>query len=151
MKLELLMTYDVDLHEPTQVGVVPSGVRFITNVKGGTVQGPRIKGTVRPGGADWFLMGNDGVGRLDARITFETEDGAYIYVQYHGVIEMNEAVAAAMAGVQPTEYGDTYFMTAPRFETGDERYAWLNSVVAVAEGRILPNAGEYRVYQVLND
>ena len=37
------------------------------------------------------------------------------------------------------------------FETGDERYAWLNSVVAVAEGRVLPNAVEYRVYACAND
>ena len=39
-------------------------------------------------------------------------------------------------------------MTQPRFETGDPNYAWLNSVVAVAEGRALPSAVEYRVYQV---
>jgi hypothetical protein len=42
-------------------------------------------------------------------------------------------------------------MTQQRFETGDPRYAWLNSAVCVAEGRILPNAVEYRVFQVVND
>jgi hypothetical protein len=42
-------------------------------------------------------------------------------------------------------------MTQPRFETGDSRYAWLNSVVAVAEGRVLPNAVEYRVFQVVHE
>jgi len=41
-------------------------------------------------------------------------------------------------------------LRAPRFETGDPRYAWLNAVVAVAEGRVLPNAVEYRVFQVSN-
>jgi hypothetical protein len=42
-------------------------------------------------------------------------------------------------------------MTQPRFETGHPDYAWLNSAVGVAEGRVLPNAVEYRVYQVVND
>jgi len=42
-------------------------------------------------------------------------------------------------------------MTQPRFETGDPRYAWLNSTVAVSQGRVLPNAVEYRVYEVVNE
>ena len=90
----------------------------------------------------------EGVGRLDVRGTLETDDGAKIYVQYPGVLVMNEKVQAALAGGGETAFGDTYFMTQPRFETGDPNYAWLNSVVAVAEGRALPGAVEYRVYQV---
>ena len=93
-------------------------------------------------------MGSDGVGRLDVRATLETHDGARIYVQYYGVLVLNEAVAKALSEGGETQYGDTYFMTQPRFETGDPNYAWLNSVVAVAEGRALPSAVEYRVYQV---
>jgi hypothetical protein len=41
-------------------------------------------------------------------------------------------------------------MTQPRFETGDSRYAWLNRVVAVAEGRVLPSAVAYRVFKLVN-
>ncbi len=103
-----------------------------------------------PSGADWLLMGPDGVGRLDVRGTFETDDGAHIYVQYHGILVMNEKIAKSMAEGAETQYGDSYFFTQPRFETGDERYAWLNSIVAIGEGRIIPSAVEYRVYQVVN-
>jgi hypothetical protein len=85
------------------------------------------------------------------RGTLETDDGARIYVQYHGVILLNQKVAEALSGGDELQYGDTYFMTQPRFETGDSRYAWLNSVVAVAEGRVLPNAVEYRVFQVVHE
>ncbi len=52
--------------------------------------------------------------------------------------------------VEALQYGDTYFMTQPRFETGDPRYQWINRIVAVAEGRVLPNAVEYHVYQLVN-
>ena len=57
---------------------------------------------------------------------------------------------SAIAKGEETDYGDTYFMTQPRFETGDPRYQWLNRIVAVAEGRVLPNAVEYHVYQLVN-
>ena len=72
-------------------------------------------------------------------------------MQYYGVVVINDKVAEALAGGRETQYGDTYFMTQPRFETGDPRYAWLNSIVAVSQGRVLPNAVEYRVYEVVNE
>ena len=147
-KLEYLMTFKADLKQPVDVGGVPSGTRQIYDVTGGSFEGPRLKGSVLASGGDWLLVGSDGVGRLDVRATLETHDGARIYVQYYGVLVLNEAVAKALSEGGETQYGDTYFMTQPRFETGDPNYAWLNSVVAVAEGRALPSAVEYRVYQV---
>ncbi len=147
-KLEYLMTFKADLKPPVDVGGGPSGTRQIYDVTGGSFEGPRLKGSVLASGGDWLLMGSDGVGRLDVRATLETDDGARIYVQYYGVLVLNEAVAKALSEGGETQYGDSYFMTQPRFETGDPNYAWLNSVVAVAEGRALPSAVEYRVYQV---
>ena len=39
--------------------------------------------------------------------------------------------------VDPSEY---YFRVAPVFETGVDRYAWLNKILAVGEGeRLTPN------------
>jgi hypothetical protein len=150
-RLEHLMTYRADLKPPVQVGGVPSGTRQIFDVTGGSFEGPRMKGRILPSGGDWLLIGNDGVGRLDVRATFETDDGALIYMQYYGVLVLNEAISASLAEGRATDYGDSYFMTQPRFETGDPGYAWLNSVVAVAEGRVLPSAVEYRVFEVVND
>jgi hypothetical protein len=150
-KLEFLMTFRADLKPPTAVGSGPSGARQIFDVVGGTFEGPKLKGRVLASGGDWLLIGADGVARLDVRGTIETEDGALIYVQYPGVLVMNDKFAQALASGEELQFGDTYFMTQPRFETGDERYAWLNSVVAVAEGRTIPNAVEYRIYHVTND
>jgi hypothetical protein len=44
-------------------------------------------------------------------------------------------------------YG-AYFRTAPRFKSGDPRYACLNQSIFVAEGRVGPGRVEYRVYRV---
>lgn len=151
MKLELLMEYHADLAPPVAVGKGPYGTRQIFEVTGGSFEGERLKGKILTGGADWILIDHEGVGHLDVRGTFQTHDGANIYLQYYGSLVMNEKVQSALESGGSTDYGDTRFFTAPRFETGDERYAWLNSVVAVAEGRVLPGAVEYRVYECVND
>lgn len=149
MKLELLYEMHADLEPPTPVGPGPYGVRMIFDVKGGSFSGPRLRGRLLPSGADWLLVRPDGFGLLDVRATLATDDGAFVYAQYHGVIEMSPAVQQRVAAGGATAFGESYFATQPRFETGDPRYAWLNTVVAVGEGRLLPSAVEYRVYHVL--
>ena len=57
----------------------------------------------------------------------------------------------ALGAGEATQFGDSEFFTQPRFETGHPDYAWLNSVVAVGEGRMLPNAVEYNISRVVNN
>ena len=96
------------------------------------------------------MIDAEGVGHLDVRATLETEDGARIYTQYYGVVVINEKVSSALEQGGAIEYGDTYFMTQPRFETGDARYSWVNRIMGVAEGRLVPSAVEYRVFELVN-
>jgi hypothetical protein len=143
-------TFDARLAPAVPIGDGPFGRRHIREVLGGEVRGERINGKVGTGGSDWILVGPDGWGRLDVRLTILTDDGAAIYVRYHGLIEYNEAALAANAGTRSSEFGDHYFRTAPRLETGDERYAWVNRSLFVAEGRLHPGpVVEYRVSRVL--
>ena len=135
------------------LGPGPLGQRVIANVTGGNVDGDRLKGTISGAGADWLLVGPDGFGRLDVRVTFKTHDGAAIYVQYHGVVQVTEDMAAILGGAsQSVDYGDQYFFTNPRLETGDERYKWVNQTQFIGQGRLVPGPTvEYRVYRVEND
>ena len=80
----------------------------------------------------------------------EIHRGSLEILDQTGVFVEDEKALDCFAAGGATEYGDVYFMTQPRFETGDPRYAWLNSVVAVGEGRVRPSAVEYRVYEVVN-
>jgi hypothetical protein len=151
MKLEFLMEYTADLQQPPRnTGAGPFGTRGLAVVTGGSFEGPRLKGKIWAGGGDWWLLGPDGVLRLDVRGTFETDDGALIYGQYYGVARPEAGSPVAQPG-ETSEYGDAYFMTTPRFETGDERYAWLNGLVCVAEGKRMEQGVAYRVYAVVND
>lgn len=150
MRLEPLMTYHADLCTPVTVGAGPYGNRLIVEVSGGAFEGPRLRGKLLTGGGDWLLIDADGVGHLDVRATFETHDGAAIYVQYYGRLEITDAVMAALGGSGQTGFGDQYFFSQPRFETGDARYRWLNRVIAVGQGRVLPNRVEYQVFECVN-
>lgn len=151
MKLEPLMTYYATLTHALPVGPSMYGNRLIVEVDGGEFQGPRLKGVIRKAGcADWLTMTED-FGHLDVRATLETHDGAYIYVEYIGKLELTPKVQAALAGNGSTEYGESYFVTAPRMQTGDPRYRWVNNMICVAQGKISAGRVDYQVFQVVND
>lgn len=141
--------YHADI-EPHVVGPGPYGNRIEGTITGGEISGERLEGRIVGGGADWLLVGPDGFGRIDVRATMQTVDGAHVYLQYAGLMEMTPAVVALMRGGDtPTDFGDQYLVTAMRLEAGDERYAWVNQAVFVAEGRLVPGRRiEYRVSRV---
>jgi hypothetical protein len=140
-------TFTASLKPPLPVGNGPIGTRMYYEVTGGVVAGERLRGKVL-GGGEWALIGPDGFLRVDVRAQLETHDGAFIYVQYVGLLEMNEAVQRATLTGDGTAYGDQYFYTNPRMETGDPRYAWVNTTFFVGEGHLLPGLGvEYRVWR----
>jgi len=143
------LTMRVGLARPHIIGAGPLGVRVVGGVTTGTVRGTRVNGTIVGPGADWMLIGPDGYGRVDVRLQLETDDGAVIYVRYEGLIELNaKASAALMDPAAETVWDDQYFRTAPRFETGDEGYAWLNQTAFVARGRVTTDGLEYEVFRV---
>ena len=116
-------------------------------LNGGEVVGDRLRVAVR-GGGEWALIGPDGYLRVDVRAQVETHDGAFLYVQYVGLLEMNAIVQNAIEKQIGTEFTDQHFYTNPRFETGDARYSWLNTTFFIGEGRIFPGlAVEYRVWR----
>ena len=146
VKLEHLMKLSIRLGEGISIGAMGRGVRNIGVVADGSFQGEKLRGEVVGPGADWVVMNDRGWGELDVRIALQTDDGDNIYMHYTGVLEFNEAIGAAFAGSGETAIGDNYFVTQPRFETGSEQYAWLNWVVAIAEGRATADGVEYEVY-----
>lgn len=151
MKLEYLCDYTATFITPISVGKGPLGERIVADLTGGYFEGPRMKGKVRASGADWALVGPDGNLRLDVRAVFESDDGAAIYVTYRARMEATEGIRKALAGGGSTNFGDNYFISQIQFETGDERYAWLNNLMAVGEGKLKPNEVTYRVYAVVPD
>ncbi len=142
-------TFNAQVGAPVDVGAAPMGARMCFPMTGGEVSGTRLNGKFL-GGGDWLQIGPDGYGRVDVRGQIETHDGAFIYVHYQGLLQMNEAVGAALQSGRGTQFADAYLRTTPRMECGDPHYAWVNQSLFVAAGRLLDGGKvEYRVYRVL--
>ena len=150
IKTQHLFTMPVDVELPLQmVGATPIGESRIAKVTGGTFTGPEMNGKILPGGGDWLLLRSDGSLQLDVRVTLETDDGALIFMTYRGFRHGPAEVMARLnkgEDVDPSEY---YFRVAPFFETGAEKYDWLNRIVAVGTGHRLASGPVYEVYQIL--
>lgn len=150
-RLEHLYDAHVDLDAPQTVGVTPTGNRQIYMVKGGRIEGPRIKADVLPGGGDWALIRTDGAVQLDVRASVRTDDGAYVYTYYSGLIIATLETFGQLAAGADVPLSEYYFYTNPMFQAGDQRYAWLNELVAVARGKVVAGPGiEYRVWALRN-
>lgn len=150
IQTEHLFDVTLQVENPLQMlGKTPFGERRIAKVTGGKFEGPNIRGTVRGGGGDWILVRNDGVTQLDVRIVLETDDGALIYMTYKGLRHGPEEVMQRLAAGQKVDRSEYYFRITPLFETGSDKYAWLNKAVCVASGDRTPTGPIYNVYRVL--
>ena len=124
MTIELvpLCTFIVKLREPIFLGNTPAGARVIVEVESGVMEGDRLRGAIKGNStADWLTIGPESTGTLDVRSLIETDDGALVFVQYYGRSDMSSNPTAPM-------------YVAPRFETGDDRYRWLNPMLAIGKG-----------------
>jgi hypothetical protein len=144
-----LMTLKLTVSGSQPIGATPNGNRRVGLVAGGRFEGPKLKGTVLPGGADWIIGRPDGSTTLDVRIVLETDDGAAIGMTYRG---MRHGPAAVMERVNKGEFVDPseyYFRTAVAFETAAPKYDWLNRVIAVGTGSRPPEGPVYEIFEVL--
>ena len=148
LRLEPLLSAEIALAAPHELGDTPQGRRRIIGITGGRFWGERLSGRVLAGGADWQIIRHDGVSHLDARYTLETADGALIYVRNegyrHGPAEVIEKLSSGVH-VDASLY---YMRTSPWFETGDARYAWLNRMVCVASGERRAASVKLEVFEV---
>jgi hypothetical protein len=150
MNTRLLMTLQVIVAAPQNIGAVPHGTRRVAPISGGSFEGPRLRGTVLPGGsADWLLLRADGVLELDLRVSLQTDDGALISMRSFGLRHGPPDVIAAIARGESVDPSTYYFRTTPRFETAHAAYAFLNRFVAVASGDRRAEGPIYTIYEVL--
>ena len=143
MAIELvpLCTLRVQLKPPIAVGTGCAGTRVIFEVASVQAKGDRLRAELTgAAAADWQLIGPEGTATLDVRATLGTDDGAIIFMQFNG-----KSPQDASRGLQAPA---TIYVT-PRFETGDERYAWLNRTQAVGKGTVDDDLSlDYEWYEV---
>lgn len=144
----LTLKLNVDSANATQVGKTPEGSRTIAPISGGSFEGDRLKGEVLPSGADWVLFRADGTMKIDVRLTLQTDCGAAIYLTYQGRFLDAAKVMRDLAEGKALEPGSYSLVTVASFEAGDERYSWLNDVIAVGVGEQSGFNPVYRIYEI---
>jgi len=136
------------LDTPHHVGITPVGERKVVPVLGGRIEGQRLSGDILPGGSDWAITNSAGILELDVRLVMRTDDGALINCLYTGVRHGAPEVMARLAAGEPVDYREFYFRIAPRFDTADARYGWLNGMLTVGIGERLPAGPRYHIHEI---
>ena len=124
---------NVQLSPMMDVGLVPGGYRRIFPIIGGTFEGPRIKATIFPIGADWNLVQPDGMMFVSARYCMQTDDGAMISVLNEGYARLDAEMQELIKTLGMPSPDKWYSKTQPRFEVSDPKYDWLTQSVFVME------------------
>ena len=62
---------------------------------------------------------------------------------------MTAEVAIKAISGQSIDSPKYYFRVTTVLETGSPKYAWLNRIVAVGVGNLMPAGVEYKIYMVL--
>ena len=120
LELVPLATVRVTRGDVYRLGQTAFNERVIGSIANGRWEGERFSGEIIAPGGDWAITSTDGkVMLLDVRQLVRTDDGALVYVTYKGRCDRERGT----------------YTVAPTFETDDERYAWLNVIQAVGQGR----------------
>ena len=112
------------------LGDTSVGKRIIQELLSVGFAGERINGTMTgKAAADWLTV--DGAGRvtLDIRVLLLTDDGAHVFVMLDGRADWSEGLGRGAIYSRAT------------FESGDERYAWVNGVPLVSKGAVAEGGG----------
>jgi hypothetical protein len=139
--------FDFVIHfDPVQVMRTPRGTRMTYVVRGGEILGPRVRARFLRGGGDWITIGADRIAHLDVRATAETDDGDLIFVTNTGRAPITDGISKRLFAGEFIAWTEMFARSAPLFETGADRYAWLNGTVTVAVNEFSLRQVNYRVY-----
>lgn len=131
-EFEYLGTLRAETGTRTVIEQGPQGTRTVVQLVGGRFEGPRVKASLQEPAGDWVTNRADGSLKLDVRFTLKTDDGALILVTYNGI----GLVTATGVSLR----------SAPLFETGDARYAWLTRLQAFGIGERVGTTIKYDIY-----
>ncbi len=147
--LEYAFEARVSVTPALEAGPIDAGRRRIIPITGGTVEGPRLIGTVIPGGADWQIVYADGTIDLTARYTIAATDGTLIGVVNRGLRRAAPETLARLAAGETVDPALVYFRTTPVFEAPAGPHHWLARSIFVATAQRHPAGVLLRFFEVL--
>ncbi len=132
---------------PEEVGDGPLGARRIIPITGGEAKGPRLNGTLLPGGADFQLIRHDNLTEIQARYIIETPQGR-VYVENTGIRHAAPDIMEKLKRGEPVDPAQVYFRSTPRFETASADLAWMQRSIFVCSGARFPDYVQLSIFEV---
>ena len=151
ISLEFLLHFHAWGHpEIYEAGAVPGGAsRLVAMDDQASFEGPRLRGTLMPGGADWQITRDDGVTEVFAHYLLRTDDGVLLEVTNRG-IRHAAGEAPQQAGTGGTaDPGAQYFRGTPVFRAPAGPYDWLNRSTYVFTGVRTPAGIDMWFYRIV--
>jgi len=145
----ITLSLQVDYAGLLNIGKTPTGRRRIAPVAGGIFEGARLRGTILPGGADWVMVRPDDNFAIDVRLTLRTDDDALVYLAYQGLFTASPENQARLRRGELLNLEDYKIRTVVKFESGGEKYQWLNDVLAIGAGRQTRGGAVYEIFEIL--
>jgi hypothetical protein len=119
------LTIQTDPNGLYMLGATSAGKRIIQEFLSVGFDGERLRGVMTAkAGADWLAVDDDGHVTLDIRVLLLTDDGAHVFVTLDGRAHW------------PDQLGQGAIYSTARFESGDERYQWVNHLPLVSKGEV---------------
>ncbi len=143
--LEFVCELKVSTDKMQSVGMTAHGERRIIPITGGTFEGPKLKGIVLNGGADYQFANKENTRtEIEAIYTIKTDDGVVIHIRNVGLVFKTKEAVASMAKGEPIDWNKMYFRAAPKFDApNDSKYDWMNNAIFVCKG--IPDKGFVRI------
>jgi hypothetical protein len=127
---EYLATAEASFDPPIRID---NSTSIVPGRPGGWIKGPRINAKIVFSG-DWLRVMPSGTWRLDVRGLIQTDDNAFIYASFNGIVQHSkESYERWRKGEVLSSKDVPYFVIAPTFQTSSAKYAWLNSVQVVGK------------------
>ncbi|MFF2571026.1 DUF3237 domain-containing protein [Streptomyces sp. NPDC058084] len=133
--LDFAFEVRVSLAPSVHIGHGGGEITEYVPITGGTVAGPRLRGTVLAGGGDWCDR-RGGVYQLDARYLLRADDGAVIDITNRGYYHEDDPTAPAQYDdALPVSEAGVYYRTSPVFRTDAPAHLWLARTVFIGLAR----------------
>ncbi|KAF8539560.1 hypothetical protein BDD12DRAFT_882162 [Trichophaea hybrida] len=158
--LKPFATLIATIDPPLSIGSLSiGGSQTFVNISSATLASergsPPINASLIMGG-DWIHADPSGKYlRLDVRSVLKTDDDATITFTYTGIITITPEIQKVLSGAEDaktTDFGN--IVIVPKFQTGAEKYKFLEDSVFVASGRFIVGAEkgtsvEYKISKVI--
>ncbi len=142
---------DLTVHvgAPIEVGAVGHGLRRLIPILGGTCVARDWTARVLPGGADFQLVVNERMARLEARYVLETDAGDRIYVRNDAIRTAAPEVMARLVRGELVDPAAVYFRCVPTFEVAAPALAWIGERLFLGTGLRRPSDVVMRFFEVM--